>query len=294
VQVHSLSNRNARRQATDPIAKAVTLTAMARPSWSRQGRVPPVKRRSQRRASVFPTGVRQVRNASLPQSSRMARPHLRARIEAARSERASPTHVRSGSACRVDTPRADRTVRGHVGYGMNGTIGRRRSVMRTVHVRPLSLAIAVLALAASVTAQDKSPALLNTFELQQLVKRAEPRDNARLAAHFTALAERHTAEAKRHTSMAQSFVGNPSRNLGTGMSAHCKRIADLNAQSAIELRELATYHQELASGARATPPAGSARFEGGAGAPAPTDEQLKALASKASIPADHHASRSTS
>jgi len=162
--------------------------------------------------------------------------------------------------------------------------------MRTIHFRSLSLtAVAVLTLAGSVSAQDKTPALLNTLEVQQLVKRGESGDNARLAAHFTALAERYTAEAKRHTSMAQSFVGNPSRNLGTGMSVHCKRLADLNTQSATEVRELATYHQKLATGATAAPPAGGARFEGGAGAPGPTDQELKAMAAKAGTPADHRA-----
>ena len=143
--------------------------------------------------------------------------------------------------------------------------------MRRFQIRSLLLpALAFVFFAGSTAAQDKSPALLNTLEVQQLVKRAEPGDNARLAAHFTALADRYTAEAKRHTSMAQSFVGNPSRNLGSGMSAHCKQLADLNTQSATELRELAAYHQKLASGATATPPAAGARFEGGAGASAPT------------------------
>ena len=162
--------------------------------------------------------------------------------------------------------------------------------MRTIQIRSLSLAaFAFLAFAGNAAAQDKSPALLNTLEVQQLVKRAEPGDNARLAAHFTALADSYVAEAKRHTSMAQGFVGNPSRNLGTGMSAHCKQLADLNTQSASQLRELATYHQKLASGAAATAPTRSARFEGGAGARMPTDQELNALAAKAGSPADHHA-----
>ena len=161
--------------------------------------------------------------------------------------------------------------------------------MKNFQIRSLLLpGLAFLVFAASAAAQDKSPALLNTLEVQQLVKRAEPGDNARLAAHFTALAERYVAEAKRHTSMSQSFVGNPSRNLGTGMSAHCKQLADLNTQSATAVRELATYHQKLASGAAATPPTAGARFEGGAGAPVPTDQELKALAAKASTSADHH------
>jgi hypothetical protein len=162
--------------------------------------------------------------------------------------------------------------------------------MRTVHFRSLSIAaIAVLTFAGSVAAQEKPSGLLNTLEVQQLVKRAEPGDNARLAAHFTALAERYAAEAKRHTSMAQSFVGNPSRNLGSGMSAHCKQLASLNTQSAADLRELAAYHQKLASGTPATPPPAGARFEGGAGAPAPTGEELNGMAARAGTPADHHA-----
>jgi hypothetical protein len=146
----------------------------------------------------------------------------------------------------------------------------------------------LLVFAANAAAQDRSPSLLNTLEVQRLVKRAEPGDNARLAGHFTALAERSVAEAKRHASMAQGFVGNPSRNLGTGMSAHCKRLADLNTQSATALRELATYHQKLAAGAPATAATTGGRFEGGAGAPAPTDQELNTLAAKAGTPADHH------
>ena len=162
--------------------------------------------------------------------------------------------------------------------------------MRTIHFGLLSLVpLALVALAGTATAQDKS-GLLNTLEVQQFVKRAEPADNARLAVHFTALAERYVAEAARHTAMSQSFVGNPSRNnLGAGMSAHCKRLADLSTQSATTVRELAGYHQKLAAGALATPPRDSARFEGGAGAAKPTEQELKALAAKATTPADHRA-----
>ena len=162
--------------------------------------------------------------------------------------------------------------------------------MKALHFRLLSsAAVAVLTFAGSVAAQEKPSGLLNSLEVQQLVKRAEPADSARLAAHFTALADRYTAEAKRHTSMAQSFVGNPSRNLGTGMSAHCKQLADLNTRSATELRELAAYHQKLAAGVTATRPAGGAHFEGGAGAPAPTEQELNAMAARASSPAEHRA-----
>ena len=161
--------------------------------------------------------------------------------------------------------------------------------MRTLHVRLLSLsALAFLVFAGNAAAQDKSPAILNSLEVQQLVKRAEPADNARLAAHFTALADGYAAEAKRHTSMSKGFTGNASRQMGTGMSAHCTQLADLNTKSATELRQLATYHQKLAAGAVVTPPTVGTSFKGGAGAPAPTDLELNTLAAKASTPADHH------
>jgi len=161
--------------------------------------------------------------------------------------------------------------------------------MRTVHFRLVVVAAALLAFAGTVAAQDKPNSLLNTLEVRQLVARAEPADNARLSAHFSALADRYTAEARRHLSMSQSFVGNPSRNLGTGMSVHCKRLAELNTESATTVRELATYHEKLAVGAPATPPRDGARFQGGAGASEPTEKELTALAAKAGTPAEHHA-----
>ena len=60
--------------------------------------------------------------------------------------------------------------------------------MKTVDFRSLSIAaVAVLTLAGSVAAQEKPSGLLNSLEVQQLVKRAEPGDDARLATHVTAL-----------------------------------------------------------------------------------------------------------
>jgi hypothetical protein len=67
--------------------------------------------------------------------------------------------------------------------------------------------------------------------------------------------------------MAKSFVGNPNRNTGAGMSAHC-RNGRLNDQSAATLRELATYHQKLAGGTPSAPPAAQ-RASSGAGASNP-------------------------
>jgi hypothetical protein len=161
--------------------------------------------------------------------------------------------------------------------------------MRTTHICLTVAAVAALVFAVNASAQTNPTGLLNAVELRTLVTRAEPSDHARLTTHFGTLAEQYAAEARRHTSMAQSFAGNPSRTLGTGMSTHCKRLADLNTQLATTVRELVTYHDKLSSGSPATPPAGGARFEGGAGAPEPTEKELNALASRASTPADHRA-----
>lgn len=159
--------------------------------------------------------------------------------------------------------------------------------MRTVH-RSLAIVVtALLMLASSAAAQQNSSAILKTVKVRQLVTRGEPADHARLSAHYSALADQFAAEARRHTVMSQSFVGNPSRNFGSGMSAHSKRLADLNTQEATTLRELAAYHNDLAGG-KPTLPADAARFHSGAGAPAPTEEVLAEFAAKASTPAEHH------
>jgi len=160
--------------------------------------------------------------------------------------------------------------------------------MRAIHPRLSIAALALFTVAGGVAhSQNRSPEVLNTMEVRELIASAEPGAHARLSTHFAALAERNTADARRHTAMSQSFGGNPSRNLATGMSAHCKRLADLSTQSATTLRELAAHHKTLAAGAPSTAPKDGARFEGGAGAPQPNERELSALAAKASTPADH-------
>lgn len=164
--------------------------------------------------------------------------------------------------------------------------------MKPVHVRPFVLAVgAALALAALVNtanAQTRSP-ILNTLEVQKLVASTDPAANARLSAHFAALAEQYAREATRHEAMAQAFVGSPTRRTPTNSAAdHCKRLAGLNKQSADTLRELAADHDTLAAGAVSTAPKDAARFQAGAGASEPSDDELNALAAMANTPADHH------
>src|SRR5688572_11204979 len=111
--------------------------------------------------------------------------------------------------------------------------------MTTFTFRPLAIGtLALLIVAGNALSQTASP-ILNTVEVQKLVASSAPDDNAKLSAHFAALADRSADEAKRHTAMAQSYVGNPNRSTGGGMSTHCKRLAELNTQSATTLRALA-------------------------------------------------------
>jgi len=162
--------------------------------------------------------------------------------------------------------------------------------MKTVHRHSLVVAaLAVVVSAGNALAQESASALLNNLELRELVTRAAPADHARLGVHFAALAEQYAAEAMRHMSMSQSFAGNPSRNLGIGMSAHCKRLAELNTESATTVRELAAFHEKLSNGMPASLPRHAEKFLGGAGARKPTQKDLTALAAKASTPADHRA-----
>ena len=162
--------------------------------------------------------------------------------------------------------------------------------MTTIYSRALATgALALFTFATGAAAQAPSSAILNKLEVQKLVTSAQPGDNAKLSAHFTSLAERYEAEAKQHTAMSQASVGNPNRQIATGMSAHCKRLADLNTQSATTLRELAAHHKKLAAGAPSIAPRDGARFQGGAGAPSPTTQDLNALAAKAHTAPDHRA-----
>jgi hypothetical protein len=162
--------------------------------------------------------------------------------------------------------------------------------MRTFTIRTLVMgALAIVAVAESAAAQSASSSILNALEVQTLVAGGEPGDNARLSAHFAALADHYVAEARRHTSMSQGFVGNPNRHLAADMGAHCKRLAELNTRLAATVRELAAHHQKLSVGAPSIPPRDAARFHGGAGAPEPSKQELRALAARARTPDDHFA-----
>lgn len=158
--------------------------------------------------------------------------------------------------------------------------------MRTIHLA--AFVMGLLALPAANAAAQPSP-ILNIIEVQKLVASEAPADNTRLAAHFAALADQSASEAKRHEAMASAFGGNPSRQLGTTMSVHCTRLAELNRQAAATLGELAAHHRKLAAGVPSIVPPKAAAYQSGKGARVPTEQELRDLAAKASTPSDHRA-----
>ena len=156
--------------------------------------------------------------------------------------------------------------------------------------RPLAIGALTLLTFAGQAQSQTAPPILNTLEVQRLVASNDPGDNAKLAAHFAALADDYDADARRHNAMAGAFIAAPTQRVTANRASdHCKRLARLNTESAKTLRELAAHHQKLATGVASTAPTGGTRFQTGTGAPEPTDAELTALAAKASTPADHHA-----
>jgi hypothetical protein len=161
--------------------------------------------------------------------------------------------------------------------------------MRPTHIRTIAVGLLLLfTLPGGATAQNSESAVLNSLELQQLIKRGEPADEDRIAVHFAALADQYALDAKRHAAMARAFTAQPAGRMAAHSAAdHCNRLAELNMQSAAMLRELATHHERLAEGEASTAPRGAARFQNGEGATVPTPEDLRALAAKANTRTDH-------
>jgi hypothetical protein len=159
--------------------------------------------------------------------------------------------------------------------------------MKSLH-RILVATVAILATAGFAYAQTPS-SIVNSLEVKRLVTAGTPEANATLAKHFAALADKYAAEAATHTAMASAYTGNPNHSLGGSMGVHCKKLADLATASANTAREMVTYYNNLAAGAAAEAPKEAAAFNAGAGAPAPTTEEMKRLAASAHTPADHRA-----
>lgn len=149
------------------------------------------------------------------------------------------------------------------------------------------VAAAVVVLAADTSSAGTQPWLLNRLEVQRLVAMNTPEAHARLSKHFIALAEIYAADAARYAASGKAFIGNPNHGAGIGIAVRRTQQAEEAARLAVDARAMTAYHQLLSIGTAAAPPPARTRFDGGAGAPAPTQAELNELARRARTPADH-------
>jgi hypothetical protein len=86
--------------------------------------------------------------------------------------------------------------------------------------------------------------------------------------------------------MSIAFGRNPNRRLVVESSPHAARLAELSANSAAAVRELAAHHVRLAAGAPPTASHDLQQFERNVRA-LPDTEELTARAARARSPSDH-------
>jgi hypothetical protein len=151
----------------------------------------------------------------------------------------------------------------------------------------LSLLALAFASASPAAAQDAAP-ILNRVDVERFVTSTAPADQAALAAHFRALADRAAADASRHQAMARAVPGGP-RTDPAAMKAHCERLSRLGLEAEGTLRELAAHHAALAGGSASAAPAKGAKYQAGEGARKPSPEDAAALARRPATPDTHRA-----
>lgn len=155
-----------------------------------------------------------------------------------------------------------------------------------LYVRFIGIATLAMATANTAAAQNSSPWLLNTIDVQRLVMADTPEAHTALAKHFIALAAVYKSDAARHTALANASTGNPNHP-GVGVAARRLRQSEEAAVNANTARAVTVYHQILSIGGMAVPPAGATAFEGGKGAAPITLAQLNRLGKTARTRTDH-------
>lgn len=135
---------------------------------------------------------------------------------------------------------------------------RQRCAM-TMPIRAASSFIAIVVAAAALTAapQGTSGPVLDEGELRQAMSATGAPDHAKLAAHYTALADRYGGDSARHAEMAKGYSTNTSRAGGPDMRGHCIALANLNAGMEKSARNLAKFHTDSAATAAKPAPSGS-------------------------------------
>ena len=159
--------------------------------------------------------------------------------------------------------------------------------MRKMHFGAEAVITLLLVALASAAAAQERENLLTSIEFKRVVDSSAPGDYARLSDHFAALADGYAAQARRNAALSRRPSGNPNRRGGGNPGPVFARRAEIATESAVITRELSAHYARLAEGRASVPPANSARFIAGEGAPAPSDAQLRELSAGARTPADH-------
>ena len=134
----------------------------------------------------------------------------------------------------------------------------------TVPIRAASSFVAIVLAAAALTAAQRgtSSPILDEGGLRQAMSATGAPDHAKLAAHYTALADRYAADSARHAEMAKGYSTNTSRAGGPDMRGHCVALANLNAGMETSARKLAKFHRDNAGAASNPAPSGSGPMGG--------------------------------
>jgi hypothetical protein len=116
--------------------------------------------------------------------------------------------------------------------------------------------LALFVMAAAFTTGLASGQVLGKAELKKLVASAStPQDHERIAKHFDAKAALLEADAKDHEELAAEYRANPTgheqKHPMTGQTAaHCEYFAKEMRQAAVEARQVAKDHREMAKPAK--------------------------------------------
>ena len=162
--------------------------------------------------------------------------------------------------------------------------------MRTFTIRALAMgALAMLTFAGSAASQTASSPILNALEVRMLVASTEPwRQRPAERAFRRSRGTLRSRSQAAHVDVAE-LRRQPESECGRGHERALQ--APRGAQHGVggDGPRARGASPEAGEGLPRRAPRGAARFQGGAGAPEPSDQELRALAAKASTPADHRA-----
>ena len=115
--------------------------------------------------------------------------------------------------------------------------------------RTALLITTVLAIAAAVLPAAGADAISHDQLMHMIQTAKTPADQEKIAAVYEQLARDDEAAAEKHRSMERMYRGiDPTAGgRGSGMAAHCKRIAEGYSQAAHEHSELAKLHRDAAA-----------------------------------------------